>query len=186
MRTKRGILAAIHVLANPIAYRILAAIGMRGPQTTGALAGVLVDVPVSSLYRQLTRLRDAGILRVTSERQARGAVERTYALASRDSAAFAAADFAKLPVSQVRAALRNFIATMVADVSAYVDSRAFARDRSRLNAALAVLKLTDDEYTQAMKDVQATLTRVKAQSTQSPQASQRYFYLVALPELATP
>jgi DNA-binding transcriptional ArsR family regulator len=172
---------AIRVMANPIAYRLLATIGMRGPQTTAELARVHDDVPTSSLYRQLARLRNAGLLRVVAERQARGAVERTYAVASRGAATFDPKQFAKLPVAQLRATLRNFLATMVADVSTYVEGRAFARDPSQTRAALAICKLTDDEYATVLRDVNAALTRF---SDRKPPASakRRYVYLIALPE----
>src|SRR5579859_5860296 len=109
MRTKAAAPAAIRVMSNPTAFRLLAVIGTRGPQTTGEIARVLADVPTSSLYRQLSRLRKAGVLRVAAERQARGAVERTYALSSRDAATLQAADLDKIPVAQLRATLRNFI-----------------------------------------------------------------------------
>jgi DNA-binding transcriptional ArsR family regulator len=173
--------AAIRVLANPIAYRLLTTIGMRGPLTTTELARVHDDVPTSSLYRQLARLRDAGILRVVSERRARGAIERTYAVASREAAAFDPREFAKLPVAQLRAALRNFIATLVADASTYIESRAFARDPSQTRAALVVTTLTDDEYATVLRDINAALTQFKGRLDR-PSARRRGVYLIAIPE----
>jgi DNA-binding transcriptional ArsR family regulator len=170
-------------LSNPVAYRVLASIGMRGPQTTAELASALDDVPASSLYRQLARLRDAGILRVAGERQARGAIERTYALASHNSGALAPADLATLPIARVRAAIRNFLATMLADASTFIESRAFARDRTALKAALLVSKLTDEEYARVVRDFMATIRAAQKRSASDPDAKRRYFYLVALPEL---
>ena len=175
-------LAAIRVMSNPVAFRLLAMIGMRGPQTTGEIARVIGDVPLSSLYRQLSRLREAGVLRVTSERQARGSVERTYALSSRESGAFRPTDIADLPISQLRAALRNFIATVVADTSAYVESPAFARTRSLMRAGLVICKLTDEEYLNVTQDVSAAILSLKDRSKTPPSAKRRYFYLFAVPE----
>jgi len=173
--------ASLRVLANPIAYRLLTTIGMRGEQTTAELARVHDDVPTSSLYRQLARLREAGILRVVAERPARGAVERTYALASREAAAFDPKEFAKLPVAQLRAALRNFIATLVADASTYIESRAFARDPSQTRAALVITTLTDDEYATVLHDINAALMQFKGRSGRAA-GKRRYVYLVAIPE----
>ena len=171
-------------MSNPVAFRLLAVIGTRGPQTTSEIARVLADVPTSSLYRQLSRLRKAGVLRVTAERRARGAVERTYALSSREAGAFQPADLADLPISQLRATLRNFIATMVADTSAYVDSPALSRTRSLMRAGLAVCKLTDEEYMKVMHDVGAAITMYKGRTEAPPSARRRHVYIFALPEAA--
>jgi DNA-binding transcriptional ArsR family regulator len=182
VRIKKRSPDAIRVLSNPIAYRILAAVGMRGPQTTADVARALPDVPPSSLYRQLTRLRTAGLLQVSGERQARGAVERTYALPSRDAAAFAPKDLAAAPIAQLRATLRNFVATMAANVSAYIESKTFARNRLRMMAGLIVAKLTDDDYVELMREVNGAIARLRTSSRGRPSAKRRYFYIVALPE----
>jgi hypothetical protein len=171
-------------MSNPTAFRLLAAIGKRGPQTTAEIARELGDVPTSSLYRQLSRLRHAGVLRVTGERRARGAVERTYALSSREAGALQPADLVSLPVAQLRATLRNFIATMVADTSAYVDGPAFSRTRSLMRAGLAICKLTDKEYLKVLHGVGAAITRYKGRSKTPRSAKRRYFYIFALPEMA--
>ena len=171
-------------MSNPIAFRLLAVIGMRGPQTTAEIGRVLADVPTSSLYRQLSRLRNAGVLQVTAERRARGATERTYALASRDAAALQPADLANLPIAQLRATFRNFLATMVADVSAYIESAAFSRNRSLMRAGLAICKLTDDEYVKVMQGVSAAITLYKDRAKAPPSARRRHFYIFALQEPA--
>jgi DNA-binding transcriptional ArsR family regulator len=182
VRTKRPALAAIRVMSNPTAFRLLAVIGMRGPQTTGEIARVLADVPTSSLYRQLSRLRKAGVLRVIAERRARGAVERTYALSSREAGALQPADLAGLPIAQLRSTFRNLLATMVADASGYIESPAFSRDRTLMRAGLAVCKLTDEEYVKVMYDVGAAITQYKERSEAPPTAKRRRFYIFALPE----
>lgn len=169
-------------MSNPVAFRLLAVIGMRGPQTTGEISRVLTDVPTSSLYRQLSRLRNAGVLRVAAERRARGAVERTYALSSREAGALQPTDLANLPISQLRSTFRNFLATLVADVSAYVESPAFSRNRSLMRAGLAVCKLTDEEYMKVTHDVGAAITLHKGRTEVPPSARRRHFYVFALPE----
>ena len=177
--------SALRVLSNPVAYRILNVIGVRGSQTTDQLAGILEDVPTSSLYRQLSRLREAGILRVVGERQARGAVERTYALAARDAGVFAADDLAALSAAQLRMVLKNFIAMLVADTSAYLASRGVRKSRAKVGAALAVCDLSDDEYTVLQRDLHAAIVRAREQAASGSTTKRRYFYLVTLPELAT-
>jgi DNA-binding transcriptional ArsR family regulator len=182
MRTNPAAQSAIAVLANPTAYRILAALAMHGRQTTSQIAHRLVDVPVSSLYRQLARLRGACLLRVTSERKARGAVERTYGLASPEAAAFKAEELARLPIGHVRATLQNFLAGMVAAVTAYISSRAFARNRSSFGAALVICSLTDEDYRTAIHEIGTVISRAKGRSENAEHTERRSFYIVSLPE----
>lgn len=67
------------LLIHPVRLRILQALAGR-TLTTAGLRDRVPDVPQATLYRHIDRLLDAGVLAVVDERQARGAVERTYAL----------------------------------------------------------------------------------------------------------
>src|SRR5947209_5801911 len=107
MRTKRGTEASLRALANPGGFRVLAALRKNGPQTTEDLAATLADIPTSSLYRQLARLRETGLIQVTAERKARGAIERTYALGERRATVFDAQAVSSSPLATVRATVRN-------------------------------------------------------------------------------
>ena len=154
---------------------------MRGLQTTAEHSDAHSDVPTSSLYRQLTRLRDAGMLRVAAERPIRGATERTYELASRDAGAFSGAELEALPASKLRAAFHHFVAGMVADVSACIESVDCMRGAVRVGVQLAVCELTDTEYVTLQRELQAAVMRAGSRSTTSASATRRYFYLISLP-----
>lgn len=65
------------ILLHPVRLRIvLTAAG--DEVTTADIAKRLPDVPQSTLYRHIAKLAGAGILDIVGERQARGAIERTY------------------------------------------------------------------------------------------------------------
>ena len=65
------------ILLHPVRLRIVLA--SAGEElTTTDIARRLPDVPQATLYRNIAKLADSGILDVVSERQARGATERTY------------------------------------------------------------------------------------------------------------
>jgi|SRR5579863_3347147 len=113
---------SIRLLANPIAFRLL-----------------------STLYRHLGRLREAGLVSVVDERPARGAVERTYAVVASNSQ-LQREEVQTAPIAHVRAAVRNFIASLNANVLSFVGSRAFAKDRTQLRSFLVAADLTDEEY----------------------------------------
>lgn len=184
MRTKTEATAAVKLLANPVAYRIISTLGRRGSLTTDEIAGALGDVATSSLYRHLARLRDAGLIAVVDERQARGAVERTYALASKQAAHLQAHEIERAPIGELRQAVRNFIGTLTADVLGYVESRSYARNRTQLRSALAVAELSDEEYEKITREMLALISAAKTRSTGSA-TKRRSFYLIALPEASS-
>lgn len=68
------------VLLHPARLRIVQVVAALGEATTASLVKNLPDVPAPSLYRHLRQLVDAELLEVASERQVRGAKEKTYRL----------------------------------------------------------------------------------------------------------
>ncbi|MBV9277261.1 MAG: helix-turn-helix domain-containing protein [Candidatus Eremiobacteraeota bacterium] len=181
MRTKSR-RSPLALLSNPVCYRIVAAVGSRGEQTTESLAASMPDIPASTLYRRLAQLREARILRVVSERPARGAVERTYALAARDAAALRPGESERAPLKRVRATLRNFIAETTADAIAYIENPAFATSRNRFHAALYIAELTDREYLRVLADVSDAIKKARDRSRAGVGVKRHKFYLVARPE----
>jgi DNA-binding transcriptional ArsR family regulator len=83
MITYAGDVSTADLVLHPVRLRILQAFLGGRHLTTGDLARELPDVAQAGLYRHVSRLAKGGVLEVVGERQARGAVERTYALRSR-------------------------------------------------------------------------------------------------------
>jgi len=69
-------LAQVRLLSDPLKLRILQAFAER-ERTTKDVAAEL-DENVTRLYRHVDALHDAGLLKVTGERQKRGTIERTF------------------------------------------------------------------------------------------------------------
>jgi DNA-binding transcriptional ArsR family regulator len=65
------------ILLHPIRLRIVLMASSNELITTD-IAKRLPEVPLATLYRHIAKLVDAGMLEIASERQARGAMERTY------------------------------------------------------------------------------------------------------------
>ncbi|WP_334029349.1 ArsR family transcriptional regulator [Nocardia terpenica] len=98
--------------------------------TTAGLSAELGDVPPGSLYRQVARLADAGILDVVGERRARGTVERTYRLRLGATHRTAGGHLDATTLEDHRYIFLAYIAGILADFDHYVnhDSIDFARD----------------------------------------------------------
>ena len=72
------------LIMHPVRMRIVLEIGQR-QMTTRQLADVLPDVAQATLYRQIKRLHDGGVLRVADDKVVNGAVERSWALVAHDN-----------------------------------------------------------------------------------------------------
>src|SRR6185437_14890770 len=72
--------APAELLFHPVRMRIIVALARGAQLTAQQLGEVLADVPAPTLYRQLKKLHEGGVLDVVEERRVRGTVERVYAL----------------------------------------------------------------------------------------------------------
>lgn len=103
----------IELLLHPVRMRIILAVANRA-LTAQQLAGVLVDVPQTTLYRQINLLLEGGILQVARESRIRGTVERELELVE-GAARIDMADAAALPSAQQEEFFAMFIAALLAD-----------------------------------------------------------------------
>jgi hypothetical protein len=93
------------LLLHPVRLRIVQAFLGDRALTTAQLRAELSDVPAASVYRQVARLVEAGVLSVVAERRVRGAVERTYVMRAA-AARISAGELAKMSPDEHRQAFR--------------------------------------------------------------------------------
>ncbi|GAB4572966.1 MAG: hypothetical protein Kow0077_13870 [Anaerolineae bacterium] len=70
----------IDLIVHPVRLQILQLLSVR-QLTTQEISAALPDVPVSSLYRHLKRLRASGLIAVAETKSVRGIQEKVYRLA---------------------------------------------------------------------------------------------------------
>jgi len=144
------------LILHPVRLRILQAFLGGRHLTTGDLARELPDVAQAGLYRHVSRLAAGGVLEVVSERQARGAVERTYAL--RQENAWVDADaFAALGRAGQSVAFATFAAALMAAYDRYLAAGEGAGGtdpvRDGVSYSMNALWLTDEEHLDFLRDV---------------------------------
>lgn len=132
------------LLLHPIRWRVIQAL-MGRELTTSDLKERLADVAVTTLYRQVAILADAGLLRVVAERQVRGAVERTYALDTEQPSVGKAGDLSR---DELRSAFAGFSAGLVADVERYLARDRIDPEADKISFTQAALYLSDAELAQ--------------------------------------
>jgi hypothetical protein len=154
-------MASADLLLHPVRLRIVQAFLGDRALTTGALAAELADVPLATLYRQVARLVDAGVLQVTGEQLVRGAMQRTYVL--RASAAVITPDeLATMSPDDLRQAFVAFVAGLLGDVDRYLARDAVDPVRDGASFRLGGLWLDDAEFTALLQDLMRVLAPAAA------------------------
>jgi hypothetical protein len=171
--------ASADLLLHPVRLRIVQAFLGDRALTTGALAAGLADVPPATLYRQVARLVDAGVLQVVAQRRVRGAVERTYVL--RSSAALITPDqVATMSVDDMRQAFMAFVAGLLGDVDRYLARDDVDPIRDGASFRLAGLWLDDAEFAALLRELAGVLQPAAA-NPQRPGRKRRILATVLLP-----
>ena len=141
------------LLLHPVRLRIVQAFLGDRALTTTELRAELPDVPAASLYRQIARLVDAGVLGVVSERRVRGAVERTYILRLA-AAHIGVGELEKMTVDDHRQAFIAFVAGLLGDFDRYLARGKIDPLRDGVSYNLAAMWLDDEELGELRRDIQ--------------------------------
>jgi hypothetical protein len=167
------------LLLHPVRLRIVQAFLGDRALTTTELRTELPDVPAASLYRQVARLVDGGVLAVVAERRVRGAVERTYVL--RTSAASVGLDeLATMTPDEHRQAFLAYVAGLIGDFDRYLAQGDIDLLRDGVSYRLAGMWLDDAELTELAREL---ITAVQPRLANAPRAGRkrRIFATVLLP-----
>ncbi len=167
------------LILHPVRIRLLAQLARR-QLTARQLSELLPDIPQATLYHHLGTLTRAGLLRVVSERQVRGTVEKLYAIAD-DNAALGPADLAHATRDDHLRYFTVFVAMLLGDFARYLQQDApidlFADGAGYRETPFY---LSDDEFAQAAAAVtQALLPFLKNQP--APHRRRRLFALITFP-----
>jgi hypothetical protein len=145
-------MASADLLLHPVRLRIVQSFLGDRALTTTQLRGELPDVPAGSLYRQVARLVDGGVLAVVGERRVRGALERTYVL--RASASRIGVDeIAKMTRDEHRQAFLAFVAGLIGDFDRYLAREQIDPLRDGASYNLAAMWLDDAELAELAREL---------------------------------
>jgi Helix-turn-helix domain len=137
------------LLLHPVRLRIIQAFLGDRALSTADLRRELPDVPPASLYRHVARLVDGGVLNIVSQRQVRGALERTYVL--RVSAATINLD--AMSREEHRQAFVAFVAGLITAFDRYLRREEIDVLRDGVSYRLAGLWLDDAELAELARDL---------------------------------
>jgi DNA-binding transcriptional ArsR family regulator len=175
------------LILHPVRLRLLAALARR-QLTARQLSELLPDIPQATLYHQLGKLTRAGLLRVVSERQVRGAVEKRYAL-DEDSVALGPADLESISREDHLRYFTVFVAMVLGDFARYLQQKPsdavinpFA---DGVSYSQGPLYLSDDELKQAGAAVAQALSPF-LRNEPAPHRRRRLLTTIVFPDADAP
>jgi hypothetical protein len=171
--------ATADLLLHPVRLRIVQAFLGDRALTTTELRAELPDVPAASLYRQIARLVDAGVLGVVSERRVRGAVERTYILRLA-AAHIGVGELEKMTVDDHRQAFIAFVAGLLGDFDRYLAGGDIDLLRDGVSYNLTGMWLDDEELRDLLRDI-ARVFEPRLANAPKPGRKRRILGSVLLP-----
>jgi hypothetical protein len=115
MASAETVTSITELVLHPVRWRIVQR-ALHREVTTTQLREELPDIAQTTLYRHVSTLLQAGVLRVVREERIRGTVERTYAIAELDALRErSVAEGRELTVDQLRGGLTLMLAQIAAD-----------------------------------------------------------------------
>lgn len=169
------------LVMHPVRMRLLATLARR-QLTARQLSELLTDVPQATLYHHLGVLTRAELLRIVSERQVRGTVEKVYGLAN-DTSFLGPSELANASRDDHLRYFTIFVATLLADFARYVQQDAPIDPLADgVGYRETPFYLSDEEYAQAAAAVsQALLPYLNNQP--APHRRRRLVAMIVIPDV---
>lgn len=167
------------LILHPVRMRIIQAmIGKR--RNVHQLQEWLPDIPQATLYRQLQKLVQAGILLVVDQKQVRGAVEKTYALAEHGSE-ITEEELKALDSNEHIRYFMTFLAQLLGEFGDYVQQGPIDMKRDGAGYRQAALYLSEAEWKQMATEVSAAV-RKHMDHEPTPERRRYSFTTILIPE----
>ncbi|WP_243658830.1 helix-turn-helix domain-containing protein [Tamaricihabitans halophyticus] len=166
----------VDLLHHPVRWRILQTLINRA-LTTAELAELLPDVPATTLYRHVSTLAKADVLRVAEARQVRGTVERRYEL----NTGAADADNDTVDPDRLRTMFTVFVAGLAGDLDRYLERPRLDPARDGVAFRQNAIWLSDDELVEFAAEFQELLDRFAANESTSDR-TRRILSTIMIPD----
>lgn len=172
-------LKIMECVSNPIKCRLLIEILKSGETTAKLLAEKCEDIPQTTLYRNLKLMTEEGVLKVVSETQIRGTVEKTYAVTFdlNDVNAIIGENSGKMYMQM----FLRYILTFAKQFQTYCDTPGIDIKNDKSGFSLSYVYLTDEELENVVAAISKILTPL--QNNQSaPDRKLRTIGVIISPE----
>lgn len=143
------------------------------------LKAELGDVAQASLYRQIARLEQGGLIEIVGERRIRGSLERTYQVVEA-SVALGSDEIEGASRTDHLRYFSTFVASLLNDYGAYLDRGEPDLEADRVSYRQAALWLSDEEFDEMIEELREIL-RPRLAIGQAPDRRRRLMTTILMP-----
>lgn len=162
-------MSKIELILHPVRFRIIAMLAGR-TLTAQQLGEMLPDIAQTTLYRHINTLADAQIIEIAAEKQVRGTVERSYALAQ-GAARLSPDEIGGISREDHLSYFMIFLSSLMHDYRDYAEGDAF--DSRRVLMSKTPLYISDAQFMAVMNQMNALLAPYL---TRQSDDDQRYLF----------
>jgi len=171
------------LVIHPVRLRLISLLNGRH-LTARELAAQMPEVPQATLYRHLSRLEKAGLIRVAESRPVRGTLEKIYTLGDAEGARFSEEDIREFTREDHERYFSAFIAGLYSGFTGMMEK---AADQPELLGQMGYhtspIILDPEQLPDLQRDLMEVLDRYTALQEQKPESRRFYLSTVFLPEV---
>jgi Helix-turn-helix domain len=167
------------LILHPLRMRLIQAVA--GQKLTASQIGeILPDVAQATLYRQIKKLVDGGILQIAEEKPVRGTIEKIYVMANPTAALLTPQDMQNLTVDEHMQLFISFTATLINDFANYLQKGNLDPVADGVGYRQIPLYLSDGEFGKMVTGMNEAMLPY-LNNLPSPERKRRIFSSVVMP-----
>lgn len=172
------------LILHPTRMRIIQAVA--GQKLTATQIGeILPDVAQATLYRQIKKLLDGGVLEVAEEKPVRGTIEKVYMMANPAAAILTTQDMQNLTIDEHMQLFISFTATLINDFANYLQKGKIDPVADGVGYRQIPLYLSDAEFMKMVVGMNEAILPY-LNNKPSPERKRRIFSSVVMPTEPSP
>ena len=168
-------------ITNPVKCKLLLEIYSQERATAKHLSDVLSDIPQATLYRNLKKMLNDGIIKVVEKKQVRGTVESTYALALNLNSEFEAILAENSGPLYMQLFMQYFLG-FAKQFREYCKSPNIDIKKDMSGFSLSHLYLSDEELIELMKNISNIIKTVEKNEPKTERKLRTLGIIVTPPE----
>jgi len=151
--------SAVDVILHPVRMRIIQYL-INQQLTAQQLKEFLPDIPQASLYRNLKKLVETGVIHIVDEIPIRGTVEKVYSIHNPNKVTFSPEDLNKLSRDEHMSLFIKFMANLMGEYDRYLDQDRIDLVSDGVTFRQASIHLNEEEYVEFINELSAVYLKV--------------------------
>ena len=150
---------AVDVILHPVRMRIIQYL-INQQLTAQQLKELLPDIPQASMYRNLKKLAETGVIHIVDEIPNRGTVEKVYSIHNPSKASISPEDLSKLSKDEHMSLFIKFMANLMGEYERYLEKDHIDLVADGVSFRQASIFLSEEEYAEFINELASVFLKV--------------------------